>query len=69
MKSLNIIVVKPGSFTGPTQFFIDCPIDTWMDDLGGVATELKRIEIPRELALYIDTLQNEIKRLKNERKD
>jgi len=44
----------------PTKYYIDCPIDVEM-----FGPEIRRIEIPRELAIYISNLQQEIAKLKN----
>lgn len=40
----------------PEKYFIDCPIDTFPK------SELRTIEIPRELARYITVLQDKIAR-------
>lgn len=59
MDRVNIMVVTTGDpdrgkFTVPRKFYIDCPLDVEMND-----PELRRIEIPRELAAYIDRIQIE----------
>lgn len=44
----------------PERFFIDCPVDVYPN------VEIRRIEVPRELARYIVSLQDEIEHLEKE---
>jgi len=44
----------------PQKFFIDVPIDVWPGQ------ELRRIEVPRELARYIDELQKTVADLRRQ---
>lgn len=61
---MNIMTVTSGDLPNyPTKYYIDCPIDVEMS-----GPELRRIEIPRALAIYISNLQHENERLKNERR-
>lgn len=57
----NLISVK-GGFE-PIRYFIDCPCDREFDN-----QEIKRIEIPRELAKYINQLKDENAKLKHRTK-
>lgn len=53
---MNIMMVTSKDIPNyPTKYYIDCPIDVEMSD-----PELRRIEIPRALAIYISNLQQEI---------
>lgn len=45
----------------PQRFYIDCPLDVEM-----IGPELRRIEIPRELARYITDLQQSNRQLGSE---
>lgn len=47
----------------PKKFFIDCPIDVYPD------SELRRIEVPRELARYLYELQEKVARLERENRE
>ena len=52
---MNIITVtaEPSSMEHPRKFYIDCPVDVEIE-----GAECRRIEIPRELALYITRLKD-----------
>lgn len=62
---MNIISVESPSneWEYPRKFYIDCPLDLEMHP-----PQLKRIEIPRALALYIRSLQEENLNLRTELK-
>lgn len=66
---MNIMCVEPDIFTAPRRYYIDCPIDTWDDKQGTAVTECKRIEIPRELALYMRNLQDKNNKLESRCKE
>jgi len=51
MRPVNIMQLEH-----PQKFFIDCPIDVYPN------VELRRIEVPRELARYICEMQDIIAR-------
>lgn len=60
---MNIITVAAESseLLYPRKFYIDCPVDVEI-----FGSECRRIEIPRELALYIIRLKKENEMLKRE---
>lgn len=70
---MNIMQVGTPGICSPeferTRYYIDCPIDIYPHDIGGPDQECRRIEIPRELARYIDTLQRTITRLEDQLKE
>ena len=61
-----IIEYKEGGAFPRQRYWVDIPIDSWPTESGGVDYECKRIEIPRHLAIYIDSLKKKIDDLENE---
>jgi len=53
--------VSSHSLSQPHRYYIDCPIDVEMHE-----PEVRRIEIPRELAKYIKKLQSKVSSLQTE---
>ena len=47
------------------RYYIDCPIDIYPTHTNGADTEVRRVEIPRELAVYIESLKNELNKIKD----
>ena len=63
MVNLFNVMTMVGSSGVPTEkprYFIDCPVDVEMHD-----AELRRIEIPRELAVYLNDIRRENEELKD----
>jgi hypothetical protein len=59
-------LTRPVSFMrleSSEKFYLDCPIDVYP------GTELRRIEVPRELARYVSSLQDEIASLERRLKE
>ena len=56
-------VEEPERLMSKHRYWIDCPLDVELHD-----PEVRRIEVPRELALYIQRLQFENARLSAENK-
>ena len=57
---MNIIREHSDNLFMPVKYYIDCPCDSEMH-----GPQVKRIEIPRELARYIRNLQEQIKYCKD----
>jgi len=71
MNNFNIICFTDGNDSPPfarQRYFIDCPIDDfdYIEGVDGIrpTEKIKRLEIPRELANYVNRLQEENARLK-----
>ena len=60
---MNVLEVVDEFPTSMVKYYIDVPIDIEMHE-----PECRRIQIPRELGVYIRSLQREIRELKEQLK-